>query len=271
VKLRRRSEKRHLRTPDDRMTLTEHLAELRSRIIKAILAISLGAVVVFVFYDPIINWLAHPYFHLCNEKPGTCGSSNQFLIIGPLDGFNTRVKVSAYGGLILALPIVLWQLWRFITPGLHPKEKRYAIPFVLTSVVLFLLGAAIAYWILPFSFDFLIGYSGPGIAAFTPSKYVSFVTLFMVAFGIAFEFPVLLVFLQIVGVLTPKKLSKWRRQSFVGIFVLAAVATPSGDPYSLFALAIPMYVFYELSILVGWIFLRAKRRSENRSAAAAGA
>jgi sec-independent protein translocase protein TatC len=256
-----------MRTPDDRMTLVEHLAELRTRLIKCILAITAGALIVFLFYDPIITFLARPYFDLCKSKPTTCASPDKFLIIGPLDGFNTRVKVSGYGGLIMALPVVLWQVWRFITPGLHPKEKRYAIPFVLCSVVLFLFGAALAYLILPFVYDFLIGYSGPGVAAFTPSKYISFVTVLMVAFGVGFEFPVVLVFLELAGVVTPKRLGSWRRQAFVLVFVVAAVATPSGDPYSLFALAIPMYIFYEASILIGRLIERSKRKAAARSAA----
>jgi len=248
----------------------EHLAELRSRLIKAILAIVAGAIIVFVFYDPIITWLAHPYFDLCRQQSSRCATQDKFLILGPLDGFNTRVKVSAYGGFVVALPVVLWQVWRFVTPGLHPKEKRYAVPFVLSSVALFAFGAAIAYVTLPYVFDFLIGYSGPGTAAFSPTTYVTFVTVYMVAFGIGFEFPVILVFLQLAGVVTPKRLAGWRRQAFVLVFVIAAVGTPSGDPYSLFALAIPMYIFYELAIVVGRVIERAKRKAAEREAASGG-
>jgi sec-independent protein translocase protein TatC len=267
VKFRRRHKTR-LRTPDDRMTLMEHLAELRSRIIKSLLAVTAGAVIVFVFYDPIVSWLAHPYFELCKQKASTCASPDKFFILGPLDGFNTRVKVSLYGGVVFALPVLLWQIWRFVTPGLHSNEKRYAVPFVLSSVALFAFGAAIAYLILPYVFDFLIGYSGPGTAAFSPSKYVTFVSVLMVAFGIGFEFPVVLVFLQLAGVVTPKRLAGWRRQAFVLVFVVAAVGTPSGDPYSLFALAIPMYIFYEVAIVVGRLIERARRKAAAREAAA---
>jgi len=248
-----------VKTPDDRMTLVEHLAELRSRIIKALLAITVGALVMFVFYDPILNFLAHPYFDVCKQHP-EFGCTDKFLITGPLDGFSTRVKVSGYGGLVAALPIVLWQLWRFITPGLHKNEKRYAVPFILSSVLLFLFGAFIAYFTMPYAIEFLIGYSGPVTAAFTPNKYVSLLSIMMLAFGVGFLFPVLLVFLQLVGVLTPHQLSHWRRQAIVIVVVVAAVITPSGDPYSLIALAVPMYVFYECAIILGWFLTRNRRR-----------
>jgi sec-independent protein translocase protein TatC len=241
------------------MTLVEHLAELRSRLIKSLLAVTVGALVMFVFYEPILNFLAQPYFDVCKQHP-EFGCTDKFLITGPLDGFTTRIKVSGYGGLIAALPIVLWQVWRFITPGLHKNERRYAVPFILSSVLLFLFGAAIAYFTLPYALEFLIGYSGPVTAAFTPNKYVSLLSVMMLAFGVGFLFPVLLVFLQLVGVVTPRQLSKWRRQAIVIVVVVAAVITPSGDPYSLAALAIPMYVFYECSILIGWFLLRGRRR-----------
>jgi sec-independent protein translocase protein TatC len=258
VKLRR-STRPHVKTPDDRMTLVEHLGELRSRIIKSLLAITVGALVVFVFYDPILNFLARPYFDVCKQNP-EFGCQDKFLITGPLDGFSTRVKVSGYGGLVAALPIVLWQLWRFITPGLHRNEKKYAVPFILSSVLLFLFGAFIAYFTMPYAIEFLIGYSGPVTAAFTPNKYVSLLSIMMLAFGVGFLFPVLLVFLQLVGVLTPRQLSHWRRQALVIVVVVAAVITPSGDPYSLVALAVPMYVFYECSIILGWLLTRNRRR-----------
>ena len=142
------------------MTLTEHLGELRDRLIKSILAIGVGAIIVFLFYDPILTSSAGPTRTSAATTPDQCSLGGDFIITGPLDGFATRLKVAGYGGLALALPVVLWQLWRFITPGLHPKEKQYAVPFILSSVVLFFLGAAIAYWTLPKALEFLIGFSG---------------------------------------------------------------------------------------------------------------
>ena len=255
----KRSPRTKISSPDDRMTLVEHLGELRSRIIKALLAVTIGALVMFVFYDPILEFLAQPYFDVCKANPDF-GCQEKFLITGPLDGFSTRIKVSGYGGLVVALPIVLWQVWRFVTPGLHRNEKKYAVPFIVSSVALFLFGAFLAYFTMPYAIEFLIGYSGPVTAAFTPNKYVSLLSIMMLAFGVGFLFPVLLVFLQLVSVITPKQLSHWRRQAIVVVVVTAAVITPSGDPYSLFALAVPMYVFYECSIVIGWFLTRNRRK-----------
>jgi sec-independent protein translocase protein TatC len=163
----------------------------------------------------------------------------------------------------LALPIIMWQIWRFIVPALHTKEKKYAIPFILSSVVLFAMGAAVAYWTLTPALDFLISWSGSGVKAnFQVSKYVSLVGLMIAVFGITFEFPVLLVFLQLVGVLTPQTLMKQWRYSTVIIFVIAAVITPSGDPYSMMALALPMVIFYIVSIVIGVVVQRRKRANQ---------
>jgi sec-independent protein translocase protein TatC len=258
VKLKRAS-KPKLHSPDDRMTLVEHLGELRSRIIKSLLAVTVGTLVMFVFYDPILEFLARPYFDVCKAHPDF-GCQDKFLITGPLDGFSTRIKVSGYGGLVAALPVVLWQVWRFITPGLHRNEKKYAIPFIASSIVLFMFGAFIAYFTMPYAIEFLIGYSGPVTAAFTPNKYVSLLSIMMLAFGVGFLFPVLLVFLQLVSIITPRQLSSWRRQAIVVVVVVAAVITPSGDPYSLIALSVPMYVFYECSIVIGWLLTRNRRK-----------
>jgi sec-independent protein translocase protein TatC len=269
VKLRNR-DRTVVRTPDDRMTFTEHLAELRNRLIKSVLAIFAGATIVFLFYDPILHFLSVPYEDWCADNFGRCASGGDFIITGPLDGFAIRIKVAGWGGLALALPIVLWQVWRFITPGLHPKEKKYAVPFILTSVALFFLGAAIAYWTLPKALDFLISFSGSSVAPlFTPNSYISLVVLMMVAFGLGFLFPVFLVFLQLVGVLTPRTLSKFRRYAYVIIVIGAAVITPSGDPYSMLALALPSVVFYEISILIGRLIVRSKAKAAARAAASA--
>jgi sec-independent protein translocase protein TatC len=257
-----RDKRPRLASPDDRMTLIEHLAELRSRIIRCLLAAVIGIIVVLAAYGPVLRFLTKPYVALCKRRgPNFCVASLQYL--GPLEGFTTRLSIATYGGLILALPVIMWQVWRFIVPALHAREKRYAIPFVLSSVVLFLLGGAVAYWTLDKAIEFLISWSGPDVKAnFQISKYISLVGLMVAAFGITFEFPVLLVFLQLVGVLTPQTLIKQWRYATVIIFVLAAVITPSGDPYSMMALAIPMVIFYAISVVIGLIAQRRKRRAQ---------
>lgn len=236
---------------DGRMTLVEHLTELRSRLIKSVLAVAAGGVLAFVLYPQIFDILVDPYCAVSAD--GEC----RLLQTDPLEGFSVRLKIAGYGGLALAMPVVLWQVWRFVTPGLYPKEKRYAIPFVISAVLLFALGAGLAYWTLPKALGFLADIGGDELEQFyTPGKYLSLITYMMLAFGIGFEFPILLIFLQLAGIVTGSRLRSWRRYACVGIVVLVAVITPSGDPYSLAVLSVPMYLFYELSILVGWLIRR---------------
>ena len=229
------------------MTLVEHLTELRRRLFISIIAIVLGGIVAFIFYNHILSFLLHPY---CQALPK--GKACSLYIQDPLEGFAARLKVAGYGGLMLALPVVFWQLWRFITPGLKKKEKKYAIPFVACSVVLFLLGAALAYITFAKALQFLQSVGGPDFQQiYSPSKYLRFILLMFFAFGISFEFPVVLVALELVGALPSKKLRGWRRQAILIIVIFAAVITPSQDPYTLLAMSVPMYLFFELSIIIG--------------------
>jgi sec-independent protein translocase protein TatC len=242
---------------DGQMSLIEHLNELRSRLIKAILAIAVGALIVWIFYEPVLSFLKAP---LEAADPDA-----KIILTDPLQGLSTRLKVSGYGGLALATPIVLWQLWRFIMPGLYPRERRLAVPFVLSGMALFVMGAGLAYWTLPRALQFLINIGGGDQeldAFFTPDKYIQLIVYMMLAFGIGFEFPIILVFLQLAGVLSYQRLIKWRRYAIVGIVVIVAVITPSGDPISLAALSVPMVLFYEISILIGRIITRRRATAD---------
>lgn len=231
------------------MPLVEHLAELRRRLIIAIIAVTAGGIIAFALYNRILDLMIGPYRDITGKS--------SLLVTDPLEGFATRLKIGLFGGVALASPVVLWQLWRFITPGLHKREKRYAIPFILCSIALFLVGCAIAVITFPEALRFLIGVGGPNLDPFfSPTKYLSLIVLMMAAFGIAFEFPIVLVFLELANVLTSAKLRRWRRPAMVIIVAFAAVITPSQDPISLFAMAVPMYLFYELSILVGRLMKR---------------
>jgi len=226
------------------MPLVEHLTELRRRLIMSVVALVVGGLVGFVIYNHVLNFLISPYREVTGKS--------QFVFFDPLEAFATRLKVSAWTGVFLSSPVVLWQLWRFITPGLHKKEKRYAIPFIVASILLFMLGAVVALVTFKPALRFLVGVGGDNLTPlFSASKYLSLVILMIIAFGIAFEFPIVLVFLELAGVVSSRKLRKWRRPAIVIIVIVAAVITPSQDPYSLFAMAIPMYVFYEGSILIG--------------------
>ena len=228
------------------MTVVEHLIELRRRLIISIIAVVGGASLCYWFAPDIIRFFLQFY------RDATDGKQDAFVFTGPLDAFVTRLKVATYGGIVLAIPVWLWQLWRFITPGLAKREKRYAVPFVCSSLVLFALGAVVALLTLPQALDFLLKVGGAEQQPLlTADKYISLVSLMIVAFGLAFEFPVLLVFLLIARVINTTQLRRFRRWAIVGIFTFAAVITPSQDPYSLFFMAVPMCVFYEASILIG--------------------
>jgi sec-independent protein translocase protein TatC len=228
----------------ERMPLVEHLSELRHRLIVSVVALTVGAIVGFIFYNPVLSVLIRPYTRVTGKTA--------FVFFDPLEAFATRLKVAAWSGAFLASPVVLWQLWRFITPGLHKHEKRYAIPFIVASILLFLLGAVVALFTFESALRFLVGIGGDNLTPlFSASKFLSLVILMIIAFGVAFEFPVLLVFLELAGVVTSRRLRSWRRPAIVVIVIVAAVITPSQDPYSLFAMAVPMYIFYEASILIG--------------------
>jgi sec-independent protein translocase protein TatC len=229
------------------MTVVEHLTELRRRLFISIAAVAVGAVVGFILYEPILSFLKEPY---CDTLPK--GRPCSLFVQDPLEGFAIRLRIAGYTGLFLAFPVVLYQLWRFITPGLHKREKRYAIPFVSSSIVLFTSGAALAYLTFAKALSFLQSVGGPDFQEiYSPGKYLRLILLMFLAFGLAFEFPVVLVFLELAGVLGTAQLRRWRRPAAVLILIVAAVITPSQDPWTLLAMAGPMYLFYEASILIG--------------------
>jgi sec-independent protein translocase protein TatC len=232
--------------PDGRMTVVEHLTELRKRLVISIAAIAVGATVCFIFAPEIISFLVTYY------EEATKGQRDALIFTGPLDAFATRLKIATYGGIVLAMPVWLWQLWRFITPGLSPTEKKYAVPFVSASIFLFACGAVVAFLTLQPALNFLLNIGGSELEPLlTADKYVSLVSLMIIAFGISFEFPVILVFLLLARVISTAQLRHWRRYAAIAIVAFAAVITPSQDPYSLFAMAVPMYLFYETCIIIG--------------------
>lgn len=239
--------------PPGHMTMWEHIAELRSRLFRMVLAVAIASVIGWFLYPYVLELLKHPFNEVQPDQP--------FIATEPLQAFGLRVKMSIYVGVALAMPVIVWQIWRFVTPGLHPHEKKYAIPFTVSALVLFALGALVAYFILNPTLQFLTSIGGSQIEPFyTADSYVTLIIWMMLAFGIGFEFPVLLVALQLIGVLTPRRLLLWWRWALVVIVVIAAVITPSGDPISMLALAIPMALLYGVSILLGWTLLAFRRR-----------
>jgi sec-independent protein translocase protein TatC len=242
------------------MSVMEHLDELRRRIVIAFFAVLAGAVVGWFLYPYVLELLRDPFCEYLRNNPEVRPPAGCDLVFnGPVDGFLTKLKMVGFLGLMVALPVVMYQLWAFIVPGLTSREKKWSIPFIATSSLLFIGGAAFSIWTLPRALEFLLSFGGEFVVPLiTFDRYLGFVTLVTLAFGISFLFPVVLVFLQAVGVLSWQRLSAWRRWAILGISVFAAVITPSGDPYTMFAMMIPMYVFYEASIIIGRLMKRSR-------------
>lgn len=250
------------RTPNERsgtMTVIEHLDELRSRLIVSMIAVGIGAVIGWFLYEPVIRALKGPYCDYWRTLPAEVRQTEACVLVflGPLDGMIVKLKAVVFLGVLIAVPVLLWELWRFIVPGLTPREKKMAVPFIASSTVLFLLGAAFAYWTLPKGLTFLLGFAGDSLTPFlNGSQYLTFVMLVAFAFGVSFEFPILLIFLELAGVLSTARLRAWRRYAILFISLFAAIITPSSDPYTMLAMMIPMYIFYEAAIIVGRLLKR---------------
>jgi sec-independent protein translocase protein TatC len=244
------------------MGLGEHLAELRTRLLICVGTIVVAMIPAWFLYPWITDVLNQPYCDAVrNVEPE---ASCKFLETNLLEPFTLRLRIAGYGALFLAMPVILWQLWRFVAPGLYKRERRYALAFTVSSLTLFVLGAVVAYFTLTKAVEFLVTLGGPDVEIRSGiGNFVKFSMFMMLAFGVGFQFPVLVVALQLVGVVTPERLASWRRQVIVVIVVLAAGITPSGDPISMLALAVPMYLFFEIALLIGRVALwRRSRRPE---------
>jgi sec-independent protein translocase protein TatC len=251
----------------DLMTLGQHLGELRRRLVVCVIAFVAAALVAVFAYEPILHLLIRPLcavdatrVHAAVGKSsplfGPDGSCNLF-VTSPLDGLSLRTKIAVFGGLVMSSPVILFQIWRFVTPGLQSKERKYAIPFVTAAFTLFLLGAATAYTTLPHALGFLKSVGGPNLQQiYDPIPYLGLILLMMALFGLTFQFPVVLVSLELARVVTPAKLLRSWRWAVIIIVVVSAVATPSSDPFSMLALALPLVFFYFVSIGIGKLFGR---------------
>ncbi len=251
------------------MSILEHIAELRDRLVRSIVALFITTIASFVWlYNPLLHFLTRAYCEIDAKylPPGTTPGNCKLLVLGPMGGFSARIRVSLTAGLVLAMPYVAFQLWRFITPGLKASEKRYAIPFSLASTILFAMGAAVAFGTLPKALGFLVAIGGDSFTFFLQAdQYLRFVLFMGLAFGLTFEFPLVLVFLSMVGVLSSGALLRAWRPAVAVIIVVAAVVTPSQDPISLFAMAVPLWIFYFASAAVAKFFIepaRARRRAQ---------
>lgn len=247
------------------MDLIDHLRELRRRMVFSLIAFLLVSIGAFFFYPVLLELIRKPLCSLDSRYLGPQGCDLIFTKVG--GGFMFRLKVTALAGIFLASPVWLYQMWAFITPGLTSKEKKYAMPFLFTSVLLFVAGGVLAYVALPQGLRLLLTIGGDGLIAFLDAeKYLSFVGLMVLGFGVMFEMPVFLFFLGLVGVLSATQLRQQRRTALVAIVALAAIVTPSQDPYTLLALAVPLYLMYELTIMALRLVDRTRSKREVKAA-----
>jgi sec-independent protein translocase protein TatC len=236
---------RERRPSPNTMTLGQHLMELRRRVIICVFTLGITCTVAFIFYNQLLSFMQHPY---CAAVPHNC----KFFINSLVAGLSLRVKLAMFGGMILAAPVILWEFWRFITPGLKANERRYAIPFILATVTLFLGGCALAYYSFEHAIIFLKNIGGPSLTyIIDPNSYLGLMLLLMCMYGIAFIFPVLLVSLELATVVSSAQLLHWWRPAVIVITLAAAIFTPTGDPLSMLLLMIPLIVFYFGAIGVG--------------------
>jgi sec-independent protein translocase protein TatC len=247
--------------PEATMTVVEHLEELRRRLIVSVAALGVGMVGGWFLYGPVFRVLSNPFCDFMRAHPELAANPRdpcRLVYLSVTEPFLIKVKVVAFLGFLLALPVILYELWRFVTPGLTPRERRFALPFVLSSLALFAFGAWFALLTLPKGLAFLLGFAGTTRiqAVLTIGKYLGFVMLLILAFGAAFEFPLILISLSLVGVVSSEKLRRWRRYAIVLIAVVAAVITPSQDWFTMTAMMVPLIVFYELSILISRLLKR---------------
>jgi sec-independent protein translocase protein TatC len=229
---------------DQKMPLTAHLEELRKRLIISLIALAVGFGIAYGFKEKLFFFLSRPL-----EKYLPEGSAMQY--IGIPEAFVTYLKLSLFGGIILALPVILYEIWLFVAPGLYEREKRYVIPFVFFSTAFFLGGASFCYYIVfPFVFQFFMSFSGGSLQAMpTVREYLSFAAKMLVAFGLVFEMPIFFFFLGRIGLVSYEGLARQRRIAVVLVFVVAAVLTPP-DVVSQLLLACPLLILLELSLQI---------------------
>lgn len=262
---------------DEKMPFTGHLSELRKRIIVSLVALIIGFLLSFNYSERIFDVLTLPlrseitfsmHYPFISFIPAKIKNPS-LVFLAPAEAFWMHLKVSLVTGIMLSLPVMLHQLWKFISPGLLAKEKRYIAPFVVIATMLFLAGASFCFlFVLPFAMGFLLTYkTGSMTPMLSVGNYVDFCLKFILAFGTVFELPIVIVFLTRMGIVTPKTLAKNRKYAILLAFVIAALLTPTPDAFNQTLMAVPIIVLYEAGILVSRFFIRKKTNAEVRRGA----
>jgi sec-independent protein translocase protein TatC len=249
--------------PEGRMPLMDHIRELRNRVVKMALALGAGMIVGFVFFLPVWHVIDRPLCAATIRGHTGCNTLgfNQLVFDGPLDPFYLRVKVALIVGVVLSSPVWLYQVWAFIAPGLYTREKRWSYIFLGTAVPLFLIGVTLAYWSLGRSMHYLLGLTPHGVANLIQvDQYMSFVMAMLLAFGIAFEVPLLIIMLNLAGILTHQRFKKWRRVMIFGVFLIAGMANPSPDPITMLILGGACAALVEVAEFIVWSNDRRRAR-----------
>jgi sec-independent protein translocase protein TatC len=252
--------------PEARMSLIEHIRELRSRVLKSLLAMLVGAVIAWIFYPHIWHFIKAPYcrlpHHVLDPTLATGGKNScPLYVTGLFDSLFMQFKISIAVGILIASPVWMYQLWAFIAPGLHLRERRWAYFFGGSAIPLFAIGGTFAYFAMSKGLRFLLHVVPAGVyPLITINTYLSYALTMLLIFGLAFELPLAVVLLNVAGVLTHKRFRKWRRVIIFGVFAFAAVATPSPDPISMLLLAVPCVVLVEAAEIFVWANDRRRAR-----------
>jgi len=243
-----------------KMSFTAHLGELRNRLIKCLVAVGIGFVGSYFFKEKLFQILVHPLLKAMGEK-GT------LIFTGVPEPFFVYLKVSLVAGIFFSAPVILYEIWAFVVPGLYSRERRYVVPFVFFSSMLFLLGTLFGYYIVcPYGFKFLLGFASYNIQPMLAIKeYFSFSTKLLLAFGFVFELPLFIVFLSKAGIVSPKTLSRQRKYAILVIFVTAAILTPP-DVATQIMMAGPLIVLFEVGVIMARIFGKKEEMPEGQKA-----